>query len=146
MNRLTAHKAVAASAQFLTILLIALLLISCAQEKEQSISFHDKYLEQQVVQRMEDQNISFRREGNTIWYPIENRDVVKGIFDDEVAHRPIQYKFYDKEKQEKFVSLLSDQGVTAAAESNGETSYVVNVPSEHRGKAEEVFQEVLRGN
>lgn len=146
MSHLTSHKAIVATVQFLTVLLAVLLLISCAKEKEQSISFHDNYLEQQVVQRMEDENISFRREGNTIWYPIENRDVVKGIFDDEVAHRPMQYKFYDKRKQEKFVSLLSDQGVTATAESNGESSYVVNVPSEHRGKAEEVFQEVLRGN
>jgi len=118
----------------------------CTDEREQSMSFHDEYLEQQVVQKMESMGIPFRREGSTIWYSISSRKVVKKIFEEELSSRPIQYKFYDKEKQNQFLSLLGDQGIVAISESNIEPPYVVNVPKENRDVSEEIFRKVLRGN
>lgn len=144
MTNITPFKSVICA--FLITILSIFALTACTEEKEQSMSFQDEHLEQQVVQKMERDGIPFRREGNTIWYLIDNKEVVKGIFDAEVGHRPIQYKFYDKEKQNQFLSLLSDQGITASSESNTEPPYVVNVPNEYRDKSEEIFQKVLRGN
>jgi hypothetical protein len=121
-------------------------LSACTEEREQSTSFQDEHLEQQVVQKMENGGISFRREGRTIWYSIDDREAVKRIFEEEVARRPIHYKFYDKEKQSQFLSLLGEQGIIASSESNSEPPYVVYVPNEYRDESEESFQRVLRGN
>ena len=135
-----------ASVHLLGAVFAIFVLAACTGEREQSISFHDEYLERQVIQKMESGGIPFRSEGSTIWYSIDDREKVKKIFDEEVARRPMQYKFYDKEKQDQFLLLLGDQGITADTESNTEPPYVVNVPNEYRDKSEEIFQKVLRGD
>lgn len=132
--------------RFLLAVLAILALSACKEEREQSMSFHDAHIEHQVVQKMESERIPFRREGNSIWYSIDNREKVQEIFNVAVAQRPMQYRFYDKEKQDQFISLLGDQGITASTESNSESPYIVNVPNEYRDKSEEIFQQVLRSN
>jgi len=129
----------------LVAVLATFVLTACAEQGEQSMSFHDEYLEQQVVRRLESADIPFRREGTTIWYSINDKEVVKKIFNDEIARRPVQYKFFEKEKQLQFLSLLDDQGIIASAELNNKPPYVVNVPIENRDQAEETFRKLLKG-
>lgn len=129
----------------LVAVLATIMLTACADEGEQSMTFHDEYLEQNVVRKLESEEIPFRREGTTIWYSISDQKVVKRIFNEMVARRPVQYKFFEKEKQSRFVSLLDDQGIVASAELNNKPPYVVNVPNEYRDQAEETFRKILRG-
>lgn len=121
-------------------------LAACSPEVEQSMTFYDEFLEQQVVSKLESENVPFRRDGMTIWYSIDDREIVARIFENEVARRPAQYAFLEKEKQQQFLSLLIDQGVLATAKPQDEPPYVVFVPKENHDQAEAAFQVVLKGN
>lgn len=46
--------------------LIALLFCACAKEGEQSITFHDGFLREEVSSQLLKKDIRFRRDGNTI--------------------------------------------------------------------------------
>ena len=133
-------------ARFIAVVLTTLALSACKEGREQSIHFYDAQIERKVIQKMEDDGIPFRLEENAIWYSIDNGKKVQEIFNAAVAQRPMQYGFYNNEKQKKFISLLRDQGIIVSTESSREPPYMVYVPNEYRDKSEEVFQEVLRNN
>lgn len=143
---MTANRSLAyAFSQYLVAVLAIFALTACAEDGEQSMTFHDEYLERQVVRRLESGDIPFRREGTTIWYAINDKEVVNEIFNEEIARRPVQYKFFEKEKQRQFLSLLNHQGIIASAELSTKPPYIVNVPIESRDQAEEIFRKLLRG-
>ncbi|MFQ5644897.1 MAG: hypothetical protein ACE5FQ_14545 [Thiogranum sp.] len=129
--------------RLLYVLLVVLLLNACTKDSEQSITFYDELLEQEVVTVLVKDDIPFRRDGNTIWYSIDHREAVQEIFDKAVSSRPVQYKFYDKEKQEKFVTLLGNNGIVVVVSESDAATYVVSVPNEDRKKSEEIFRQVI---
>ena len=130
--------------ELLLALLVTLALSACSEKIEQSISFYDEYIEQNVLEGLQAEGIPFRQEDETIWYSANHRDAVLAIYQKVVARRPIQYGFYDLEARKHFQLLLSEMNIVAKSGPDRELMYVVSVPTQYRDRAEETFQQMLR--
>ena len=126
---------------------IPLMVISCGEKtkiKEQSILFHDEHLKDYVVSGLNKNGIEYRVEGESIWYLIEHKDEVKEIYEDALLNRPIEYKFYDLEKQRRFVSLLESEGVNPLVKSEAGGVAYVYIQKKSRVVAEKVFEQIIK--
>lgn len=126
---------------------IPLMVVSCGEKtkiKEQSILFHDDYLKDYVVSGLNRNGIEYRVEGESVWYLIEHKDEVKKIYEGALFNRPIEYKFYDLEKQRRFVSLLEGEGVSPLVKSKENGVVYVYVQKESRIVAEKVFEQIIK--
>ncbi len=128
------------------LILLFLMISSCeesSKNKEQSILFHDDYLKSYVVSALNKKEIEYRLEGNSIWYLVEHKDEVKSIYEDALLNRPIEYKFYDAEKQKRFVGLLEDKGVHPMMKSDRAGIVYVYIPKKSREVAEKIFNQII---
>ncbi len=128
------------------LILLSLLVISCGESsknKEQSILFHDDSLKKYVVSHLNTKGIEYRLEGDSVWYLIEYKDEVKSIYEDALLNRPIEYKFYDSEKQKKFVGLLEEKGVHPLVKIGKGTVVYVYIPKKSREVAENIFDQII---
>ena len=131
----------------LIVLSVSLMVISCGEKstiKEQSILFYDDYLKNNVVSGLNREGIEYRIEGKSVWYLIDHKDEVKKIYEDALINRPIEYKFYDLEKQRRFVSLLESEGVNPLVKNEAGGVAYVYIRKKSRIAAEKVFEQIIK--
>lgn len=126
-------KLIAINTKVSLVYLLCVLLYGCAEKIEQSISFYDTYLEQQLVKELKEKSIPFRQEGHTIWYEVTYKNEVKYIFDQEVSNRPMYYKYYDVEDKNLFLNKLKQVGISDITESQEGDAYIVYIPAKYKG-------------
>ena len=130
--------------KILFIIGVITLLVACDNNGEKSISFYDSDLEATVLHALNKEAIPYRREGNTIRYSVDNQKAVQNIYDATISSLPLEYKFFDKDKKDEFVSLAKKQGLPVTLGQSNGIYYIVLIPKEDNAKAKEIYQQVTR--
>ena len=128
--------------KILQIICIITLLVACDNNGEQGKTFYDSNLEANVLNELDKAAIPYRREGNTIRYSADNAKAVQNIYDAVISSLPLEYKFYDKDKMDAFVSLAKKQGLAVTLVRSNGIDYIVLVPKKDNAKAKEIYQQI----
>lgn len=127
------------------ILCVTVFISSCSDKIETSIIFYDDDLYSLFKEQLEKENVSFRVDGNTIWYKVEDKKVVLKTHKYAIKNRSVKYKFYKKTSQELFLSKLNEVDIIAKHYvKNG--IYHVSVAKKDRNNASIIFNKLLNEN
>jgi hypothetical protein len=131
----------------LFILISSFFLIACGSDdqQEKSMIFYDQFLKREMIKRLDEKKIEYRKKGDAIWYSITLANEVNKIYEDVLAQRPVEYKFYDQEMLTSFTSLLQERGVNFELISDENGTYVY-IPKEHQKLAEKILKQSVNNN
>jgi hypothetical protein len=126
-------------------LLFPLLFASCDIQTQDRITFLDEDLQEGTIRGFEENGLSFRLDGNTLWYASDDRERVDQIFSQALRTRPYKITVYDKGKAVEFVGRLEESGIEAELISKSDGVYDIKVKKEHAVKARSLMHEVILG-
>jgi len=120
-----------------------LFIAACTSGTEESMSFSDESYKDLMLNGLDEKNIPYRIEGNSIWYSIEHSESVMAVQKNALLNLPSKYVFYEKSKQEKFLFELNKNGIDATDVVIKSEEYVVYVDERHNELAQDIFKDIL---
>ncbi len=132
--------------QLLVFLLGVIFLGACDQSRDASIMIYDDNLRVAVLEELQRNDVDFELNGDTIWYSIDDREIVALVYDQQIEFRTQQFNFYELGVAEEFMRILDDAGISAEKIDKDEDVYIVRVSADEQDTAEKLMRDVLFAN